>query len=88
MQILCTTPNCGFNVTYESWEVPVVSLLTQEISLMNLPDAAPLPADKFNTAVKKVVLSAKNAYNTTKTVYLTCDNTATPHTNAYQVPSK
>lgn len=87
MRIECKTAGCGFHVEYEPWEVQYL-LLKAISTLREQKNTQEVSLPHFNEAVKKVVLNKTNHFNATKTAYLTCDNSSTPHVNAYQVPSK
>lgn len=86
MRIDCKTVDCGFYVEYEAWEVQY--LLLKAISTLRERHLEEVSVPDFNLAVKTVVLDKANDFNTTKAVYLTCENCAAPHTNAYLVPAK
>lgn len=86
MLIDCKTAGCNGHVDYTPQDIPL-TLFSAVLENNGVNLFSYIPNDKFRTAVTSIVKDSKNAYNRIKTVYLTCDNTASPHTNAYEVPA-
>lgn len=90
MFVNCKTPTCDGQVDTSPQQVQIsLFAVALNMNVNDLPDN--LKFSDYNEAVFKIVKSTDikfKEFNRFKTVFRTCSNTISPHTNAYQIPVK